>query len=140
MYIKIKVGHYNETIFIRVKKTNITIKGDGRENMIILGNKSNVGCFHTFEITTFVIDCVGFVAQNMTIQMGQTLGKLLHCEASLILVSSTYVKSSVIKRYYSQTKAINSIESMIYMVQLILCFVMRIFQNCNLYGQRPLKG
>lgn len=44
MYIKIKVGHYNETIFIRVKKTNITIKGDGRDNMIILGNKSIVGC------------------------------------------------------------------------------------------------
>lgn len=49
MYIKIKVGHYNETIFIEVKKTNITIVGDGRDNMIISGNKSNVGCFNTFE-------------------------------------------------------------------------------------------
>ncbi|RHN64511.1 putative pectinesterase [Medicago truncatula] len=66
--IYVKEGIYEENVEISSNKTNIVLLGDGRDQTVITGNRSDVDGWTTFRSATLAVSGEGFLARDIAFE------------------------------------------------------------------------
>ncbi|KAG9160119.1 hypothetical protein Leryth_015018 [Lithospermum erythrorhizon] len=140
--IHVVAGVYQEYVTIAYNKMYIMMIGDGINQTIITGNRSNIDGWTTFNTATFVVVGQRFVAMNITFR--NTAGAIKHQAVAVRNGAdlSTFYKCSF--EGYQDTLYAHSLrqfyrECDIYgTIDFIFGNAAAVFQNCNIYPRRPL--
>ncbi|XP_010526136.1 PREDICTED: probable pectinesterase/pectinesterase inhibitor 13 [Tarenaya hassleriana] len=142
--IYIKQGVYDETVTIDKKKANLTMVGDGSQKTIVTGNKSNAKKIRTFLTATFVAQGEGFMAQSMGFR--NTAGPEEHQAVAIRIQSDRSIflncrfegyqdtlYAYTHRQYYRSCVIIGTVD-------FIFGDAAAVFQNCNIFIRKGLKG
>ncbi|KAJ9539738.1 hypothetical protein OSB04_026244 [Centaurea solstitialis] len=144
--IYVKKGIYRENVEIGNKMKNITMVGDGRKHMIITGSLSVGGGTSntTFYSATVIVIGSGFIARGITFR--NTAGPQNHQAVALLSTSDQSVFYRCGFEGYQDTLYVHS-NSQFYKecyvygtVDFIFGNAAVIFQNCMIYGRRPMAS
>ncbi|KAJ9539732.1 hypothetical protein OSB04_026238 [Centaurea solstitialis] len=144
--IYVKNGVYRENVEIGNKMKNITMVGDGRKHTIITGSRSVGGGTSntTFYSATVIIIGSGFIARGITFR--NTAGPQNHQAVALLSTSDQSVFYRCGFEGYQDTLYVHS-NSQFYKecyvygtVDFIFGNAAVIFQNCMIYGRRPMAS
>ncbi|KAI3704919.1 hypothetical protein L1987_75148 [Smallanthus sonchifolius] len=142
--IYIKRGVYEENIEIGNKMENIMLVGDGLKYTIITGSRSVGGGSTTFDSATVIVTGSGFIAQGITFR--NTAGPQNHQAVALRSSSDLSVFYRCSFEGYQDTLYVHSQrqfykECYIYgTVDFIFGNAAVVFQNCMIYGRRPMDS
>ncbi|KAL8210832.1 hypothetical protein R6Q57_005269 [Mikania cordata] len=142
--IYIKRGVYRENIEIGNKMKNIMLVGDGMKYTIISGSRSVGGGSTTFNSATVSVTGSGFIARGITFR--NTAGPQNHQAVALRSGSDLSVFYRCGFEGYQDTLYVHSQrqfykECYIYgTVDFIFGNAAVVFQNCMIYGRRPMAS
>ncbi|XP_024960490.1 pectinesterase 2-like [Cynara cardunculus var. scolymus] len=142
--IYIKRGVYRENIEIGNKMKNIMLVGDGMKYTIITGSRSVGGGSTTFDSGTVIVTGSGFIARGITFR--NTAGPQNHQAVALRSSSDLSVFYRCGFEGYQDTLYVHSQrqfykECYIYgTVDFIFGNAAVVFQNCMIYGRRPMAS
>ncbi|PIN09834.1 Pectinesterase [Handroanthus impetiginosus] len=142
--IHARQGYYEEYVMIPRNKKNIMLIGDGINTTVIVGNRSVVDGWTTFNSATFVVYGEHFVAMDITIK--NLAGPEKHQAVAVRNTAdlSTFYRCSF--EGYQDTLYAHSMrqfyrECDIYgTVDFIFGNAAAIFQTCNLYARKPMPN
>ncbi|CAI9273987.1 unnamed protein product [Lactuca saligna] len=142
--ISIKKGVYRENIEIGNKMKNIMLVGDGLKNTIITGSRSVGGGSTTFNSGTVIVTGSGFIARGITFR--NTAGPQNHQAVALRSGADLSVFYLCSFEGYQDTLYVHSQRQFykdcyIYgTVDFIFGNAAVVFQNCMIYGRRPMAS
>ncbi|XP_076883876.1 pectinesterase 2-like [Bidens hawaiensis] len=142
--IYIKKGVYRENIEIGNKMKNIMLVGDGMKYTIITGSRSVGGGSTTFNSATVIVTGFGFITRGITFR--NTAGPQNHQAVALRSGSDLSVFYRCGFEGYQDTLYVHSQrqlykECYIYgTVDFIFGNAAVVFQNCMIYGRRPMTS
>ncbi|KAL4575936.1 hypothetical protein LXL04_012023 [Taraxacum kok-saghyz] len=142
--IYIKKGVYRENVEIGNKMKNIMLVGDGLKSTIITGSRSVGGGTTTFKSGTVIVTGSGFIARGITFR--NTAGPQNHQAVALRSGSDLSVFYLCSFEGYQDTLYVHSQRQFykscyIYgTVDFIFGNAAVVFQNCMIYGRRPMAS
>ncbi|XP_054801548.1 probable pectinesterase/pectinesterase inhibitor 7 [Prosopis cineraria] len=142
--IRVSAGIYEEYISIDKKKTYLMMIGDGINKTIITGNHNDDDGWKTFNSATFGVKGDGFVGVNIIFR--NTAGPEKHqAVAALNSANMSSFYSCSFEGYqdtlYAHSKMQLYRECDIYgTIDFIFGNAAAVFQNCNIYARRPMRG
>ncbi|KAJ9539725.1 hypothetical protein OSB04_026231 [Centaurea solstitialis] len=142
--IYVKKGVYRENVEIGNKMKNIMLVGDGMKYTIITGSRSVGGGATTFNSATVIVTGSGFIARGITFR--NTAGPQNHQAVALRSGSDLSVFYRCGFEGYQDTLYVHSQrqfykECYVYgTVDFIFGNAAVVFQNCMIYGRRPMAS
>lgn len=142
--IHVKRGVYRENIEVANNNNDVMIVGDGMRNTIITSKRSIKNGYTTYSSATAGIDGLRFIARDITFSntAGPTSGQAVALRSASDL--SVFFRCAI--QGYQDTLMVHSQRQFyrdcyIYgSIDFIFGNAAVVFQNCNIFVRRPLKG
>ncbi|URE38996.1 pectinesterase pectinesterase inhibitor [Musa troglodytarum] len=142
--IYIGEGVYHENVIVPINKKNLILIGSGINRTIITSNHNVADGWTTFNCATFAVNAERFIAVGITFENSAGPGKYQAVAVRNSGDLSIFYRCSFLG--YQDTLYVHSLRQFyrdcdIYgTVDFIFGNAASVFQDCNIYARRPLRG